>query len=252
MGTVCSKDTTADSASRDVVAAPVKKADSPKKKAAVLLAGNGVYDGSECTETVSILIHLDKHGAEISNFAPTMKHTHIVDHTAGEPMEDESRCVLKESARIARGKIADISTLKAEDFDVLLIPGGFGVAKNLSSFAFDGADMKVIPEVERVLKEFHAAKKPIGFACIAPILGSRVFPGAELTVGKKTGDDWPYQGTAEACEKMGAKIIEKEKDQWHVDKANKFVSAPSYMNANTPYGIYTNLGNLVTETLKLA
>lgn len=223
-----------------------------KKRAAVLLAGNGVYDGSETTETVSILIHLDRLGAEVSNFAPTIEHSHVIDHTKGEPMEGETRCVLKESARIARGNIADITTLKAEDFDALLIPGGFGVAKNLSSFAFDGADMKVIPEVERVLKEFHAAKKPIGFACIAPILGSCVFPGVELTVGKKTGDDWPYQGTAEACEKMGTKIVEKEKNEWHVDEANKFVSAPSYMNANTPSGIFDNLGSLVEETLKLA
>eukprot|EP00551_Chaetoceros_affinis_P004462 CAMPEP_0203673864 /NCGR_PEP_ID=MMETSP0090-20130426/14153_1 /ASSEMBLY_ACC=CAM_ASM_001088 /TAXON_ID=426623 /ORGANISM="Chaetoceros affinis, Strain CCMP159" /LENGTH=228 /DNA_ID=CAMNT_0050539601 /DNA_START=61 /DNA_END=747 /DNA_ORIENTATION=- len=221
------------------------------KKAAVILAGNGVYDGSECTEVISTLIHLDKHGVGVTCFAPTMKQKHVINHIKGEEMEGE-RDVAVESARLARGKVSDLASLSAKDFDAVFVPGGFGVAKNLSTYAFDGAaGMTILPEVERVLKEFHELKKPIALCCIAPVLGCKLFPNAEFTFGKKSGDGWPYAGTSEDCEKLGCKIMEKESNEFHVDDMNKIVTAPAYMNDNTPYGIFENVGQWVTAALEL-
>lgn len=165
------------------------------KRVAVLLAGAGFYDGSEITEAVSVLVHLDKLGANVTMFAPALAQHHVINHISGAEMAKagktggSSRQVLLESARIARGNIQNLSTIVVSEFDALIIPGGFGVAKNLSTFAFDGTDMMVLPKVEAVLKEFHSAKKPIGFCCVAPILGAKLFPGAELTVGKRSPGD---------------------------------------------------------------
>ncbi len=224
-----------------------------KKKAAILLAGNGVYDGSEITEVISTLVHLDKHGIEVTSFAPTVKQKHIIDHMKGEEMvETSERDVAVESARLTRGKVSDLSTLRADDFDVLFVPGGFGVAKNLSSYAFDGAaGMTILPEVERVLKEFHGAKKPIGMCCIAPVLGCKLFPNASFTFGMKSGDGWPFAGTSDDCEKLGCKIVEKEANEYHVDEVHKIVSAPAYMSDSTPYKVFENIGQWVTATLEL-
>lgn len=82
---------------------------------------------------------------------------------------------IQESARIARGSIVPITSISANEADVkaIVIPGGFGAAKNLSDFGFKGAEMTVNPEVSRLLKEFHSAGKPIALCCIAPILAAK-------------------------------------------------------------------------------
>uniref|UniRef100_A0A7N9DC01 Glutamine amidotransferase class 1 domain containing 3 n=1 Tax=Macaca fascicularis TaxID=9541 RepID=A0A7N9DC01_MACFA len=117
-----------------------------------------------------ILVHLSRGGAEVQIFAPDVPQMHVIDHTKGQPSESESRNVLTESARIARGKITDLAKLSAANHDATIFPGGFGAAKNLSTFAVDGKDCKVNKEVERVLKEFHQAGKPIGHysTCTVP------------------------------------------------------------------------------------
>lgn len=217
---------------------------------AVLLAGCGVYDGSETTETVSFLVHLDRCGADVTMFAPDIEQHHAVDHTKGSEMETPRR-VLVESARIARGKISPLSALEVDAFDAIVIPGGFGVAKNLSTFAFDGDKMTVLPLVETVLKAFHAEKKPIGFCCISPVLAGRVFPGCEVTVGKSSGDEWPHSGTAAALTAMGATVVEKEGNEIHVDVANRFVSCPAYMHDSTPYAVFMNIGQLVDGLVEM-
>uniref|UniRef100_A0A8C8XY70 DJ-1/PfpI domain-containing protein n=1 Tax=Panthera leo TaxID=9689 RepID=A0A8C8XY70_PANLE len=132
---------------------------------------------------------------------------HVIDHTKGQPSESETRNVLTESARIARGKITDLARLSAADHDAAIFPGGFGAAKNLSTFAVDGKDCRVHKDVERVLKEFHEAGKPIGLCCIAPVLAAKVLRGVEVTVGheQEEGGKWPYAGTAEAIKALGAK-----------------------------------------------
>lgn len=222
-----------------------------KKHVALLLAGCGVYDGSEVQETVSCLLHLDRCGVDVTVFAPDIDQRHVIDHTTGDEERKVQRQVLIESARIARGKVSPLNMLQVDEFDALIIPGGFGVAKNLCTFAFDSENMVVLPLVEKILKQFHSQSKPIGFCCIAPVLAGRIFPKCQLTVGKSSGDGWPYGGTGAALTAMGAKVIEKEANEFLVDTVNKFVSAPAYMHESTPYAIYLNIGQLVEAVLKM-
>nr|KAF6477849.1 hypothetical protein HJG59_010758 [Molossus molossus] len=177
---------------------------------------------------------------------------HVIDHTKGQPSESETRNVLTESARIARGKITDLAQLSAANHDAAIFPGGFGAAKNLSTFAVDGKDCKVNKDVERVLKDFHKAGKPIGLCCIAPVLAARVLRGVEVTVGheQEEGGRWPYAGTAEAVKAMGAKHCVK--GEAHVDRKNKVVSTPAFMCETALHHIHDGIGAMVTEVLELA
>ncbi|NQU82015.1 MAG: isoprenoid biosynthesis glyoxalase ElbB, partial [Bacteroidetes bacterium] len=191
------------------------------KKFAVILSGNGVFDGAEIHEATMTLYAIAKNGGEYEIFAPDIKQHHVINHITGEEM-DETRNVLIESARIARGNIKPLSVFSKEDFDAIVFPGGFGVAKNLCSFAFDNVDCTVNPEVERVIKEMAAAKKPIGALCISPVLIARVLGNITVTIGQDTG-------TAESIEKLGA--IHKNRGHGEVvdDEANKIVTTPCYM-----------------------
>jgi enhancing lycopene biosynthesis protein 2 len=140
-------------------------------KVGVVLSGCGVFDGSEIHEAVSILVALDKRGAQIICMAPNVP-LQTINHLAGKPVEGQQRNVLEESARIARGKVRDIATVQAGEVDALVFPGGFGAAKNLSDFASAGAKTRVNADVARLLREVHASGKPIGLACIAPVLAA--------------------------------------------------------------------------------
>jgi Uncharacterized protein involved in an early stage of isoprenoid biosynthesis len=188
---------------------------------AVVLSGCGVYDGSEIHEAVLTLLAIDRAGAEYQCFAPDVAQYHVVNHLTGEPAA-ESRNVLVESARIARGAIKPLSAFQAQRHDALIFPGGFGAAKNLSSFAVDGPECRVEPEVERAVKAMRAAAKPIGALCIAPAILARVLGEVDLTIGSDAG-------TASALEQMGARHHERGHGQVVVDKARKVVTSPCYM-----------------------
>lgn len=197
------------------------------KRIGVVLSGCGVYDGSEIHEAVLTLLEIDRNGAEAVCMAPDMELAEI-DHLAGQPT-GAKRNVLVESARIARGKIADIAKVTAADIDAIIFPGGFGAAKNLCDFAFKGADASVQPEVARLLKEMIAARKPIGAICIAPALiaatlGKEFAP--ELTIGTD-------EGTASAINATGSSHISCPVKELVIDKKNKIVSTPAYMLAGS-------------------
>lgn len=194
---------------------------SDTKKFAVILSGNGVFDGAEIHEATMTLYAIAKNGGEYEIFAPDIKQHHVINHITGEEM-DETRNVLIESARIARGNIKPLSVFSKEDFDAIIFPGGFGVAKNLCSFAFDNIDCTVNPEVERVIKEMAAAKKPIGALCISPVLIARVLGNITVTIGQDTG-------TAEGIEKLGAIHKNTGHGEVVVDETNKIVTTPCYM-----------------------
>lgn len=226
----------------------------PKRdfKAAVLLAGSGVYDGSECTEATSLLIALGKHKAEVQCFAPNRDQFHVINHLNGEEMK-QTRNVMEESARIARGQVKALTELKSADFDAVFMPGGFGAAKNFSDFAVKGGDMTVQEDVSQVLKDFHAAQKYIGLCCIAPVVAAKVFgtksggPGAKLTLGCK-GDDWPYNGAIDAATSFGNELAEKDINEVCVDAKNKIVSAPAYMKGNATFAeVYASVQKMVDE-----
>ncbi|HAJ99713.1 MAG TPA: isoprenoid biosynthesis protein ElbB [Bacteroidales bacterium] len=191
------------------------------KRFAVILSGCGVFDGSEIHEAVLSLYAIKKQGAAYQIFAPDMVQHHVINHANGEVME-EKRNVLVESARIARGDIKPLSQYATSDFDALLIPGGFGAAKNLSTFAFDGADCKVNDEVAAAVQATHKASKPIGALCIAPVLLSKILGRGVVTIGADAG-------VAQAIEKLGGVHNAASHGQVVTDKENKLYTTPCYM-----------------------
>ncbi|MBC8342624.1 MAG: isoprenoid biosynthesis glyoxalase ElbB [Bacteroidetes bacterium] len=214
------------------------------KKIAVVLSGNGVYDGSEIHEAVLSLYAIQKAGAEYSIFAPDIPQHHVVNHLTGEEMK-EKRNVLVESARIARGKISPLSKFNADDFDALLLPGGFGAAKNLSTFAFDGADCDIHEEVANSINGMIERNKPIGALCISPvILAKLVGKQIELTIGSD-------KGTAEAVTAMGASHQQTDHGEIVVDKKYKVVTTPCYMLDASIAQIGTGAENVVNKLVEL-
>jgi len=198
-------------------------------KVGVVLAGCGVYDGSEIYETVITLLAIDRAGATAVCMAPDIEQG-VVNHLTGEQVDGATRNVLEEAARIARGDITDIAKVSASDLDALIIPGGFGAAKNLCDFAFKGTDCEVNPEVARLVREIVAAKKPLAAICIAPALVAKVLGDDNLTHQLTIGTD---AGTAEAITAMGATHVACPVQEFVVDKENKLVSSPAYMLAGS-------------------
>ena len=190
-------------------------------KAAVVLAGCGVMDGAEIHEAVMTLFAIDKNGGSYQIFAPNVAQHHVINHISGEVMK-ESRNVLTEAARIARGKIKALTEYRPEEFDALIFPGGFGVAKNLCTYAFDGPDCHVDRVVEQAIRATHRAGKPIGALCISPVLIAKVLGDVTVT----TGSD---RGTAADIVKLGGKHETRKHGEVTVDRKNLIVTAPCYM-----------------------
>ena len=214
-------------------------------RVAVVLSGCGHLDGAEIHESVITLLALGRAGAEVECLAPDKPQLDVIDHASGRPIPGESRNVLVEAARIARGKIRDVAQARAEDYDAVVVPGGYGAAKNLSSFAVDGADCTVDPGVERLLRAAHAAGKPIGLICIAPAIGARLFPEVELTIGSDPG-------TAGALEQMGAHHKSCPVDAFVCDEKRRVVSCPAYMLGPGIQDVAAGIEKLVDEVLRLA
>lgn len=215
------------------------------KRVGVLLSGCGVFDGSEIHEAVLTLLTLDRNGAEAVCTAPDMDQLHVINHMTTEEM-NETRNVLIESARIARGNIVDLKNLSVDEMDALIIPGGFGAAKNLSDFAVKGPQATVHPEVQRILEQMISARKPIGALCIAPATLTRALArhGPEVTIGADSG-------TAAAIETMGGKHMPCRVDQIHVDRDNKIVTTPAYMLGPGIKDVAVGIEKLVQEVLAL-
>uniref|UniRef100_A0A8D1JH19 Glutamine amidotransferase-like class 1 domain-containing protein 3A, mitochondrial n=1 Tax=Sus scrofa TaxID=9823 RepID=A0A8D1JH19_PIG len=186
----------------------------PGARVALVLSGCGVYDGTELHEASAILVHLSRGGAKVQIFAPDVPQMHVVDHAKGQPSEGETR----------------------------------------STFAVDGKDCKVDRDVERVLREFHGAGKPIGLCCIAPVLAAKVLRGVEVTVGheQEEGGKWPHAGTAEVIKALGAKHRVAEVTEAHVDRRNKVVTTPAFMCDTELHLVHDGLGAMVREVLELA
>lgn len=216
------------------------------KKIAVLLSGCGVFDGSEIHEAVLTLLALSRAGADYQCFAPDMLQMHVVDHLTGEVDADATRNVLVESARIARGEVKATTALDVSEFAALIVPGGFGAAKNLCNFATNGSECEVHPLVSEFINEFILAKKTVGFMCIAPVMIPKLYPhGAKGTIGCDTE-------TASAFNLMGGAHQEATVHDIIVDAANNIVSTPAYMLAGNISEAASGIDKLVTEVLALA
>ena len=217
-------------------------------KVGVLLSGCGVFDGSEIHEAVSVLLALDRGGARAVCLAPNVAQMHVVNHVTGDTTE-ETRNVLVEAARIARGKITDLADAKAEDLDALILPGGFGAAKNLCDFAVSGAGAKVHPEVARLLGEMLDEEKPIGVVCIAPAVLATVLRDLERACDLTVGDD---PDTAAALEEMGVNHVPCVVDEICVDRERNVVSTPAYMYDARISEVAAGIEKLVAEVLERA
>ena len=217
------------------------------KKIGVILSGCGVYDGTEIHEAVLTLLSLDKAQAEAVCFAPDIPQRHVVNHLTGEVSENETRNVLVESARIARGSIRNLRDIDTMILDGLIIPGGFGAAKNLSDYAVAGAKCEVLPEVADAIMRFRQSGKPIGFLCIAPVIAAKLFgpDGVEVTIGSD-------QQTAEDIEAMGAKHVNAPVEEIIVSPGAKIVSTPAYMLGPSINDIAKGIDKLVAKVLELA
>jgi enhancing lycopene biosynthesis protein 2 len=213
------------------------------KKFAVILSGCGVFDGAEIHESTLSLLAIAKQGCSYDIFAPDVQQHHVINHLTGEEM-DESRNVLVESARIARGKISDLKQFNPQAYDGLLFPGGFGAAKNLSSWAFEAADATVLPEVEDAIKGMVRLGKPVGALCISPVILAKVLGAVSLTIG----DD---EGTAEAVESLGATHVDTTHGEVVVDPDFNLVTTPCYMLDATIDQIALGADNVVDAMIKL-
>ncbi len=213
------------------------------KKIAVVLAGNGVFDGAEIHEATLTLYSIVQNGASYEIFAPNIDQHHVINHITGEEMQ-EKRNVLIEAARIARGKINDLAHFKASDFDALIFPGGFGAAKNLSTFAFDGVDCKVNLDVEKAIRSMVEQNKPIGALCIAPVIIAKILGDVKLTIGQD-------KGTSDAVKALGADHQETTHGEVVIDKKYNIVTTPCYMLDANIAQIGEGANNVVKAILEL-
>ena len=215
------------------------------KKIGVVLSGCGVYDGSEIQEAVITLLAIARAGAEAICFAPDKPQANVINHLANNET-NEHRNVLIEAARIARGAIRPLSQAEADKLDALIVPGGFGAAKNLSNFATQGSECTVDSDLRRLARDCHAQGKPLGFICIAPALLPKILDmPVRLTIG--TDID-----TAEILEDMGAEHVPCPVDDIVVDEEHKVVTTPAYMLATRIDEAAAGIEKLVSRVLDLS
>ena len=211
----------------------------------VILAGCGYLDGAEIREAVVTLLALSRKGAEAACFAPDVAQKRVVDHISGEEVE-ETRNVLIEAARIARGEIADVRTASIDGLDAVILPGGFGAAFNLSTFALEGAGASIDEGVAGLLRAAHDAGKPVGAICIAPAVVALALgdKAPNLTIGNDAG-------TAEALQACGAHHTDCAVTEINVDEENRIVSTPAYMYDAPLADVATGIESLVDRVLSM-
>ena len=215
------------------------------KKIAVILSGSGVFDGAEIHESVLALHAVEKQGASWHCFAPNIDQLHVINHKTGEEM-DEQRNVLVEAARIARGNIEDVAKLNVEEYDALLIPGGFGAAKNLTDFAVSGAECSINTHVASACRAFAQANKPAGYLCIAPTIIPMIYgQGVKGTIGND-------EATAAAFNALGGEHVNCDVSDIVVDEQNLVLSTPAYMLAENISQAASGIDKLVERLVKLA
>ena len=215
------------------------------KSIAVILTGCGVFDGSEIHEAVLTMLALSRNGAEVHFFAPNEDQLTVINHITGEE-EKFNRNQMIESSRITRGKIAPLSAADADTLDALIIPGGFGAAKNLCNFATKGSDCEINKDLLCLVRKMHSQNKPLGLMCIAPVMLPKLLnKSVELTIGNDPD-------TIIQIEKMGGKHINCSVDNIVVDEKNRIVTTPAYMLAQSISEAEKGISLLVEKVLEMA
>ncbi len=215
----------------------------PTKKFAVILAGCGHRDGAEIQESVMALYAIALSNSTYEVFAPDIPQHHVINHLTGQPA-DETRNVLVEAARIARGNIKPLNEFKSQDFDILMFAGGFGVAKNLCTYAFEGAECTVNPDVEKAVESMHSAGKPIGALCISPVILAKVLDNVTVTLGQDPA-------AIENVKMMGANHETTNAREIVIDRKNKVVTNPCYMLDSSIVDIAEGAINTVNALLEM-
>jgi enhancing lycopene biosynthesis protein 2 len=218
------------------------------KKVAVVLSGCGVMDGAEIHEATCTLLYLDQAGAEVQCYAPDKPQMHVVDHLKNEP-SGESRNVMAEAARISRGSIKPLSELKMADFDAVVFPGGYGAAKNLCTFATEGADCTVDADVSRIVKDAVERSKVVGAMCIAPAAVAKALSDTGLNPKLTVGED---QGTMDALKAMNSNAQPAKTTEIVIDDKNKIVSTPAYMMGTRISEVAEGIEKLVKKVVEMA
>lgn len=218
-------------------------------KIGVLLSGCGVYDGAEIQEAVLSLLAIQEEGHEAVCISVNKDQHHVVNHLTGEEMP-ESRNMMIEAARIARGNVLEISEVQPADLDALLIPGGFGSAKNFTKWAFSGAEGEILPEVKLLLVNMYNVGKPIIALCVSPVVLAKAFEKSGIALNLTLGTDAeksPYDipWFSSEIEKVGAVASKKKVSEVLVDKENRIISAPCYMMDASILEIRNNISQAV-------
>jgi enhancing lycopene biosynthesis protein 2 len=218
------------------------------KKIGVVLSGCGVFDGTEIHESVITLLAIDRAGAKAVCIAPNVDQMHVVNHLTGEESIGEKRNVLVEAARIARGEIKDICTVNADDLCALVFPGGFGAAKNLSTFAIKGENCDVNPEVLRLVREFAAKKKPQAALCIAPAMMAKIYEDAPNKPTLTIGNDKDCSSKMEA---LGTIHQDCSTRNFVFDEENNIVSTPAYMLGQSISEVAEGIEKTINQLIKI-
>lgn len=213
-----------------------------KKKIAIIIGGCGHRDGSEIHETTMTMLAVEEHGATYQMFAPNRNQYHVLNHLDGTEMH-EQRNMLVEAARIARGNILPLENFDVNQFDAVIFPGGFGVAKNFFNYAFKGMDCEVDEQIAHIIQSVHQAGKPIGALCISPVLMAKILGNITVTIGQDAK-------TARDIEQMGATNVNTSNGDVVTDKKNKIFSTPCYMLDANLVDIHEDANNLVEAMME--
>jgi enhancing lycopene biosynthesis protein 2 len=219
-------------------------------KFALILSGCGFSDGSDVWEVMLFSYLLGKRGRGVVFFAPNTEQKEVVDHLTGEATL-EKRNTLRESARICRGEIKDLKELSGKDVEGLILPGGYGVIKNLSQSlgSSENQYLKTDKEVQRIIREMYRRKKPIGVCGLASLLVAAALRDIldtplTLTIGKEPE-------LIRQIEQMGAIHVLSKGTEAVMDSEHKVVSAPAGLLKLKPAEIATSVENLINGVLEL-
>jgi len=218
------------------------------KRVGVILSGCGVYDGAEIHESVITLLALDRAGAEVVIMAPDRDQMHVINHQTGDVEIGETRNILIESARIARGPIRNVADVESDELDALVLPGGFGAAKNLCNFAVKGSDCLIDAGVSYIIQEMHRAGKPIVAMCIAPAVAVKALTDDGVKPKLTIGND---PDTAAGLEAMGGIHENQDASGVTVDLENKVISTPAYMLGQNISEVADGIENAISELMKI-
>ena len=217
-------------------------------KVGVVLSGCGHQDGSEIHEAVFTLHALEKAGAEAIIMAPDMDQFHVINHLNGNEDLSESRNILVESARIARGKVVDVASVSGHQLDALIFPGGTGMAKNIFDYSMAGINCTVISDVQRLVVEILEADKPLGAICIAPVMVAKILEYLGRTGTVTGGFNVEINNDIKA---MGINTIEVGAEEIVIDKENKIITTPAYVEAKSMNESFTGIEKLVNKVLDM-